>query len=103
MCALMSIRPPFFLPNLLLKSACTLQASRAVSMSRAIKELRGLMPFSWDSRVEEHPVGSAAMRDFQDAFGWSERNPRTPGASSTRKRSTPVGAFRTWTGRHSRV
>lgn len=48
------------------------------------------MPFSWDSRVEEHPVGTAAMRDFQDAFGWSERNPRTPGAASARKRATPV-------------
>lgn len=67
-----------------------LQASTAASMSRAIKELRGLMPFSWDSRVEEHPVGTAAMRDFQDAFGWSGRYPRTPGAGTTRKRSTPV-------------
>lgn len=60
------------------------------TMSRAMKELRGLMPFAWDSRVGEHPVGSAAMRDFQDAFGWSGRSPRTPGASSSRKRSAPV-------------
>jgi len=31
-------------------------------MSRALKELRGLVPFSWDARVEEHPAGEAASQ-----------------------------------------
>ena len=52
------------------------------------KELLSLMPFSWDPRVRQHPVGDAAMRDFQNAFTLSGRTPRTPG--SARKRSPPV-------------
>ena len=33
---------------------------RPGAMSRALKELRGLVPFSWDARVDEHPAGEAA-------------------------------------------
>ncbi len=37
------------------------ETNRADAMSRALKELRGLVPFSWDARVEEHPAGEAAV------------------------------------------
>lgn len=34
-------------------------------MSRALKELRSLAPWNWDSRVAKHPPGEKALRDFE--------------------------------------
>ena len=35
---------------------------------RMLKELRSLMPWNWDARVDVCPPGSAALRDFQEVF-----------------------------------
>ena len=32
---------------------------------KGLSELKGLVPFSWDGRIDDHPAGEAAMRDFQ--------------------------------------
>ena len=52
------------------------------------------MPFSWDARIEDHPVGNASLRDFAGAFSWSEQHGRrsagSPGGATPlppRKRS----------------
>eukprot|EP00890_Picochlorum_soloecismus_P002085 jgi/Picsp_1/2878/NSC_01103-R1_hypothetical protein CHLNCDRAFT_54730 [Chlorella variabilis] len=37
---------------------------------RQLKELRRLMPWNWDSRVEEHPPGEKAMHDFEDIVNY---------------------------------
>jgi len=37
---------------------------------RQLKELRRLMPWNWDSRVEEHPPGEKAMQDFEDVVNY---------------------------------
>ena len=37
---------------------------------RQLKELRSLMPWNWDSRVEEHPPGEKAMQDFEDVVNY---------------------------------
>ncbi|MCJ1423423.1 hypothetical protein MMC29_001306 [Sticta canariensis] len=66
--------------------------------SRQLRELRGLLPFSWDDRLEDHPAGTAAMRDFQAAFAWdsaSKRKPSTsagvtPGSSKRSRLLTPL-------------
>lgn len=34
-------------------------------MSRALKELKSLAPWNWDSRVAKHPPGEKALRDFE--------------------------------------
>lgn len=64
-------------------------------MARQLKELRSLMPWTWDTRVESHPPGEAAMRDFEDCHNWN-RGPRRPAqtptgqAASSRKRAAKV-------------
>lgn len=37
---------------------------------RQLKELRRLMPWNWDARVEEHPPGEKAMQDFEDVVNY---------------------------------
>ena len=64
-------------------------------------ELRSLAPFSWDTRVDDHPPGEAAMRDFSDAYAYasSTERPRrstgqyaqTPTPSSAKRRMTSSG------------
>ena len=49
-------------------------------MARQLKELRSLMPWTWDSRLDSHPPGEAAMRDFEDCHSWT-RAPRRHAAS----------------------
>ena len=39
-------------------------------------ELRSLAPFSWDTRVDDHPPGEAAMRDFSDAYAYTSSTER---------------------------
>ncbi|KAK9807155.1 hypothetical protein WJX73_001083 [Symbiochloris irregularis] len=43
---------------------------------RQLRELQSLIPFSWDERLEDHPAGAAALKDFQTAFQWQERPKR---------------------------
>ena len=38
------------------------------------------MPWTWDSRLDSHPPGEAAMRDFEDCHSWT-RVPRRHAAS----------------------
>ena len=38
------------------------------------------MPWTWDSRLDSHPPGEAAMRDFEDCHSWT-RAPRRHAAS----------------------
>jgi hypothetical protein len=69
-------------------------------MARQLKELRGLMPWTWDSRLDTHPPGEAAMRDFEDCrwgVGNWTRGPRrashvpaTQAAPQRNKRSAKV-------------
>lgn len=33
--------------------------------SRMLKELKGLAPWQWDSRVTKHPPGAKALSDFE--------------------------------------
>lgn len=40
-------------------------------MSRQLKELRSLMPWTWDARIEEHPAGESSLRDFKDVYRWT--------------------------------
>ncbi|KAK9814509.1 hypothetical protein WJX72_007088 [[Myrmecia] bisecta] len=64
-------------------------------MARQLKELRNLMPWTWDARVEDHPPGEAAMRDFQDAFSWTgrpSRNAHQPEAATASPRHKPASA-----------
>lgn len=35
--------------------------------SRMLRELRGLMPWAWDARIEDNPVGSRGLSDFGEA------------------------------------
>lgn len=37
---------------------------------KQLKELRRLMPWNWDARVEEHPPGEKAMQDFEDVVNY---------------------------------
>lgn len=52
-------------------------------------ELRSLAPFSWDTRVDDHPPGEAAMRDFSDAYAFAKSAER-PRRSSGRYAQTPT-------------
>lgn len=40
-------------------------------MSRQLKELRSLMPWTWDARIDEHPAGESSLRDFKDVYSWT--------------------------------
>ena len=37
---------------------------------RQLKELRSLMPWNWDARIEDHPPGEKAMVDFEDVVNY---------------------------------
>ena len=37
---------------------------------RQLKELRSLMPWNWDARIEDHPPGEKAMMDFEDVVNY---------------------------------
>lgn len=32
---------------------------------RQLKELRRLMPWTWDARIEKHPPGEKSLEDFE--------------------------------------
>ena len=53
---------------------------------KGLSELKGLSPWNWDARVEDHPPGEASMRDFREQYTWSSERPRR---SSTQTASTP--------------
>ncbi|WPT16694.1 hypothetical protein PSENEW3_00004702 [Picochlorum sp. SENEW3] len=44
--------------------------SSSKKAERQLKELRRLMPWNWDARVEEHPPGEKAMHDFEDIVNY---------------------------------
>ncbi|KAL0039557.1 hypothetical protein WJX77_001705 [Trebouxia sp. C0004] len=52
-------------------------------------ELRSLAPFSWDTRVDDHPPGQAAMRDFSDAYAYA-RSTERPRRSTSQYAQTPT-------------
>ncbi|KAA6429743.1 MAG: hypothetical protein FRX49_00176 [Trebouxia sp. A1-2] len=52
-------------------------------------ELRSLAPFSWDTRVDDHPPGQAAMRDFSDAYAYA-RSTERPRRSTGQYAQTPT-------------
>eukprot|EP00884_Botryococcus_braunii_P014334 jgi/Botrbrau1/22901/Bobra.0065s0053.1 len=57
---------------------------------RQLKELRNLMPWTWDTRLDEHPPGDAAMRDFQECFSWvGSRGPSRRAHKSPRENRQP--------------
>ena len=46
---------------------------------RQLRELRNLIPFAWDDKLEDHPAGAAVLRDFKDVFSWRQcRSTATP-------------------------
>ena len=77
-------------------------------MARQLKELRSLMPWTWDSRLDSHPPGEAAMRDFEDCHSWT-RAPRRHAASPavhatpSRKRGSRVQPSATCMLKHSLI
>ncbi len=63
-------------------------------MSRQLKELRSLMPWTWDARIEEHPAGESSLRDFKGAFGWSRDDKGRRSGGTPREVSTPAPSAR---------
>ncbi len=60
-------------------------------MSRQLKELRALMPFSWDPRIEQHPAGKSSLRDFKDVFSFSvDEKGRRSGSGQGQVVATPA-------------
>jgi len=45
-------------------------SATADRVGRQLKELRSLMPWNWDARIEDHPPGEKAMMDFEDVVNY---------------------------------
>lgn len=45
-------------------------SATADRLGRQLKELRSLMPWNWDARIEDHPPGEKAMMDFEDVVNY---------------------------------
>ena len=58
-------------------------------MVKGWSELKSLAPFSWDTRVDDHPPGEAAMRDFSDAYVYASSAER-PRRSTGQYSQTPT-------------
>lgn len=58
-------------------------------MVKGWSELKSLAPFSWDTRVDDHPPGEAAMRDFSDAYAYASSAER-PRRSTGQYTQTPT-------------
>ncbi len=55
---------------------------------RQLKELRRLMPWTWDANLEKHPPGEKALKDFENVLSHQEQS-RTRKVVSTTTKTGP--------------